>query len=92
MALPMTALFLGTGNATPDVPAIMFERLCISPSYGMWYAPNKVSVIDNQPPMIVFPNLSEFYDTWRKSLVERGVNVKLSTELVELSNGTKTGL
>lgn len=92
IALPMTALFLGTGNATPDVPAIMFERLCTSPSYGMWYAPNKDSVVDNQPPMIVFPNLSEFYDTWRKSLVERGVNVKLSTELVEVVKRDKNGV
>lgn len=92
IALPMTALFLGTGNATPDVPAIMSERLCTSPSYGMWYAPNKDSVVNNQPPMIVFPNLSEFYDTWRKNLVERGVNVKLSTELVEVTKRDKNGV
>ncbi|OXG74909.1 hypothetical protein C348_05712 [Cryptococcus neoformans Gb118] len=84
IALPMIALFLGTGNATPDVPVIMFERLCASPTYGMWYAPNKNYVIDNRPPMIVFPDFSEFYDTWRKNLLERGVNVRLSTELAEV--------
>lgn len=29
------ALFLGTGNATPDLPTIMLERLYTSPTYGM---------------------------------------------------------
>lgn len=73
VALPMTALFLGTGNATPDVPAVMLERLCTSPTYGMWYPVNEDTVVDNLPPMIVFPNFSEFYETWKKDLVSRGV-------------------
>lgn len=63
VVLPMTALFLGTGNATPEVPTVMFERLCTSPTYGMWYEPDTETVVSNQPPMAVFPNLSEFYDT-----------------------------
>ncbi len=75
VALPMTALFLGTGNATPEVPAAMLERLCTSPTYGMWYPakPDTVVDLDNRPPMIVFPKLSEFYEAWRKDLVSRGV-------------------
>ncbi|RYP71174.1 hypothetical protein DL771_004974 [Monosporascus sp. 5C6A] len=36
IAPPITALFLGPGNATPEVPTIMPERLCTSLSYGMW--------------------------------------------------------
>lgn len=84
IALPMTALFLGTGNATPEVPAIMFERLCTSPTYGMWYPPDKNTVIHNKPPMVVFPNFSEFYSTWKKDLVARGVTVRLSTELTQV--------
>ncbi|KAF3353299.1 Cutinase [Verticillium dahliae VDG1] len=51
VALPMTALFLGTGNATPEVPAVMLERLCTSPTYGMWYPANENTVVDNKPPM-----------------------------------------
>jgi hypothetical protein len=81
IALPMIALFLGTGNATPEVPSVILERLCTSPTYGMWYPPDKLSVASNLPPMVVFPNLSDFYETWRKDLVKRGVNVRLSTEL-----------
>ncbi|KAI0593555.1 hypothetical protein F4775DRAFT_607644 [Biscogniauxia sp. FL1348] len=92
VALPMTALFLGTGNATPEVPTIMFERLCTSPTYGMWYPPDKNSIVSNQPPMVVFPNLSEFYDTWRKDLISRGVTVRLSTELTEIVQRNDRGV
>lgn len=84
VALPMTALFLGTGNATPEVPTIMFERLCTSPTYGMWYKTDRHTVVNNRPPMVVFPNFSEFYETWRKGLVSKGVTVRLSTELTEI--------
>jgi predicted NAD/FAD-binding protein len=84
VALPMTALFLGTGNATPEVPSMIFERLCTSPTYGMWYPPDKLSVASNLPPMVVFPEFSEFYETWRKDLVSRGVNVRLSTEMTRV--------
>ncbi|KAI1480508.1 FAD/NAD(P)-binding domain-containing protein, partial [Daldinia eschscholtzii] len=92
IALPMTALFLGTGNATPEVPTIMFERLCTSPTYGMWYAPDANTVVNNQPPMIVFPNFSEFYGAWMKDLISRGVIVRLSTELTEVVQRNDRGV
>lgn len=92
VALPMTALFLGTGNYTPEVPMIMLERLCTSPTYGMWYAPDKYSVASNLPPMVVFPNFSEFYSTWRKDLESRGVTVRLSTELTEIVSRNARGV
>ncbi|KAI8959349.1 FAD/NAD(P)-binding domain-containing protein [Daldinia sp. FL1419] len=92
IALPMTALFLGTGNATPEVPTIMFERLCTSPTYGMWYAPDKNTVVNNKPPMIVFPNFSDFYNTWMKDLISRGVVVRLSTELSEIVQRNNRGV
>lgn len=92
IALPMTALFLGTGNATPQVPAMMLERLCTSPTYGMWYPANKNTVVDNQPPMVVFPKFSDFYTTWKEDLVSRGVNVRLSTEMVEIVQRNKRGV
>jgi len=92
IALPMTALFLGTGNATPEVPAMMFERLCTSPTYGMWYPPSKKTVVANQPPMVVFPEFSEFYNTWREDLISRGVTVRLSTELHEVVRRDEHGV
>jgi predicted NAD/FAD-binding protein len=84
VALPMVALFLGTGNESPNVPAIMLERLVTSPTYGMWYPYDKNSIVSNLPPMVVFPNLSDFYSSWRKDLESRGVTVRLSTELVSV--------
>jgi predicted NAD/FAD-binding protein len=92
VALPMVALFLGTGNYTADVPAIMLERLCTSPSYGMWYPIDKYSVASNLPPMVVFPNFSNFYDDWKKSLEKRGVNVRLSTEVTHVLRRDKDGV
>lgn len=92
VALPMTALFLGTGNETPNTPAMMLERLATSPTYGMWFPPDKRSVASNLPPMIVFPNFTEFYQTWKKDLEHRGVKVRLSTELVEIVHRDKKGV
>lgn len=92
VALPMTALFLGTGNATPETPAMMLERLATSPTYGMWYPPNKQTVSSTMHPMIVFPNFTDFYETWRKDLVSRGVTVRLSTQLTQIVSRNSKGV
>lgn len=92
VALPMVALFLGTGNYAPDVPTIMLERLCTSPTYGMWYPTDKESVVSNMPPMVVFPNFSDFYETWRKNLVGQGVNIRLSTEVTAVVRRDDSGV
>jgi hypothetical protein len=88
----MVALFLGTGNFTPDVPSIILERLCTSPTYGMWYPPDTESISSNLPPMVVFPNFSKFYEDWRKDLVKKGVKVRLSTEATEVVRRDKAGV
>ena len=92
VALPMVALFLGTGNWTPEVPSMILERLCTSPTYGMWYPPDRASLASNLPPMVVFPNFGEFYETWRKNLVDRGVKIRLSTEVTRVVKRDKTGV
>ena len=92
VALPMIALFLGTGNATPEVPSIILERLCTSPTYGMWYPPDEYSIASNLPPMVVFPNFSEFYTDWKNDLIKKGVSVRLSTELTTVVKRDKNGV
>lgn len=92
VALPMVALFLGTGNYSPEVPTIMLERLCTSPTYGMWFPTNKESVVTNLPPMVVFPKFSEFYEAWRQDLLKRGVTVRLSTEVTQVVRRDKNGV
>ncbi|KAH8702989.1 hypothetical protein GQ44DRAFT_743778 [Phaeosphaeriaceae sp. PMI808] len=92
VAMPMIALFLGTGNETPNVPSIILERLCTSPTYGMWYPPDKLSVASNLPPMVVFPKFSEFYGRWKEDLMGRGVNVRLSMEVTRVVKRDGTGV
>ena len=92
VALPVVALFLGTGNYAPEVPTMVLERLHTSPTYGMWYPPDKASVASNLPPMVVFPNFSDFYETWRQNLVKRGVKVRLSTEVTRVTRRDKNGV
>lgn len=92
VALPMVALFLGTGNYTPDVPSIILERLCTSPVYGMWYPPDKESIASNLPPMVVFPNFSQFYEDYRRDLVKKKVRVRLSTEVLEIVSRGRKGV
>jgi len=92
VALPMVALFLGTGNYAPEVPSMVLERLCTSPTYGMWYPPDPVSIASNLPPMIVFPNFTEFYQDWKDNLIKKGVEVRLSTELTRVVKRDKNGV
>lgn len=81
MIYPALALFLGTGNATPDLPSVMMERLYNSPTYGMWYKPDPQSLSSNLPPMVVFPEETKFYTTWKEDMIKRGVKVRLNTEV-----------
>lgn len=89
MIYPALALFLGTGNATPDLPSIMMERLYTSPTYGMWYEIDDKSLSSNLPPMVVFPEERAFYEKWRQALVARGVKVRLATEVDAITERTK---
>jgi hypothetical protein len=57
------------------------ERLYTSPTYGMWYSIDEKSLSSNLPPMVVFPETTEFYTKWQKDLESKGVKVRLNTEL-----------
>jgi len=84
MIYPSLALFLGTGNATPNLPTVMMERLYTSPTYGMWYKIDEKSLSSNLPPMVVFPESSKFYKAWHEEMEEKGVKVRLNTELTKI--------
>lgn len=64
-------------HVTPDLPSIMMERLYTSPTYGMWYEIDDKMLSSNLPPMVVFPNESEFYQKWKEDMERRGVTVRL---------------
>lgn len=82
MILPSLALFLGTGNATPNLPTVMMERLYTSPTYGMWYKIDEHSLSSNLPPMVVFPESTKFYTAWKEDMERKGVKVRLSLNIV----------
>jgi hypothetical protein len=107
MIYPSLALFLGqlvlgcsllltrstgTGNATPDLPTIMMERLYTSPTYGMWYPIDRAALSSNHPPMVVFPEASAFYTKWQHTLEARGVRVRLSTEVTAIPRRDASGV
>lgn len=92
LILPTIALFLGTGNETPNVPSVILERIFQSPTYGMWYKPDPVRLVSNLPSMVVFPNLTKFYQDWQGYLENNHVRVRLSTELVEVIKRTSAGV
>lgn len=84
MVLPLLALFLGTGNQTPNVSSVLLERLFNDPQMKLWeYDPD--TLLPNLPIMYTFPNLSNFYRDWTMDLERKGVDVRLNchTSIVE---------
>lgn len=76
MVLPLLALFLGTGNQTPNVSSVLLERLFNDPQMKLWeYDPD--TLLPNLPTMYTFPNLSNFYQDWTRDLREKGVEFQL---------------
>lgn len=82
MLLPLVALFLGTGNQTPNVAAGLLERLFGDPEMRLWLFDGE-GLVSGLPVMYTFPRLGEFYADWRRDLEgeEKGVRVLLGTEV-----------
>jgi hypothetical protein len=80
MVLPLLALFLGTGNQTPNVPSALLERLFDDPNMRLWdYDPD--TLLPNLPSMYTFPNLGNFYRDWTDDLCSKGVKFKIPCEV-----------
>ncbi|KAJ3877342.1 FAD/NAD(P)-binding domain-containing protein [Lentinula edodes] len=89
MIYPSLALFLGTGNATPNLPTVMMERLYTSPTYGMWYPIDRKMLTSNLPPMVVFPEATAVYTDWQHALEKKGVSIRLNTQVKEVISRSK---
>jgi predicted NAD/FAD-binding protein len=91
MVLPLMALFLGTGNQTPNVPSVLLERLFDDPQMRLWdYDPD--TLLPNQPEMCTFPKLGSFYRDWAQDLSSRGVRLHLETRVEVLQRDKKRGV
>lgn len=80
MVYPLIALFLGTGNQTPNVACAILERLFNDPNMKLWdYDPD--TLLPNLPTMVTFPKLDQFYKDWAADLQTRGVKIHLNTDV-----------
>ncbi|KAJ5662978.1 hypothetical protein N7507_003709 [Penicillium longicatenatum] len=88
MVLPLLALFLGTGNQTPNVSSVLLERLFDDPQMKLWeYDPD--TLLPNLPVMYTFPNLGDFYKNWASDLRSKGVDIKLNSSVSILKRSAK---
>ncbi|KAJ5762577.1 Acyl-CoA N-acyltransferase [Penicillium nucicola] len=88
MVLPLLALFLGTGNQTPNVSSVLLERLFNDPQMKLWeYDPD--TLLPNLPLMYTFPNLNNFYRDWATDLRIKGVDVRLNCNVTIFERGKK---
>jgi hypothetical protein len=88
MVLPLLALFLGTGNQTPNVSSVLLERLFNDPQMKLWeYDPD--TLLPNLPLMYTFPNLNNFYRDWAEDLRAKGVDIRLNCKATIVERSKK---
>lgn len=91
MVYPLMALFLGTGNQTANVSSAILERLFTDDNMRLWnYSPE--TLLPNLPKMYTFPKLGEFYSDWAEVLRKKGVEIRLSHELVTVLKRDASGV
>ncbi|KAL4922663.1 hypothetical protein BDW62DRAFT_196669 [Aspergillus aurantiobrunneus] len=87
MLLPLVALFLGTGNQTPNVSCALLERLFDDPDMRLWTY-DRDGLLTNLPSMFTFPRLGQFYREWAGDLEGgKGVRILLNTEVEVVQRG-----
>merc|ERR1712225_81395 len=91
MVYPLIALFLGTGNQTANVSCAILERLVDDPNMKLWDY-DAETLFPNLPTMVTFPNLHNFYEDWRKDLQSKGVEIRLKTEVAEITQRNDQGV
>jgi hypothetical protein len=74
MVYPLTALFFGTGNRTPEVSAAIIARVFLDPQLRLFdYDPARL--LSQSPEMFAFPPLRDVYGALGTALVSAGVRV-----------------
>lgn len=62
LVFPLTALFFGTGNQTPEVSSVVVARVFLDPDIRLFdYDPN--FLLHQQPDFYAFCNLKNLYST-----------------------------
>ena len=77
LVYPLTALFFGTGNRTPEVSAAIIARVFLDPKLRLFdYSPERL--LDSSPEMFAFQQLGDIYATAAEKLRAAGVDVRLN--------------
>ena len=108
MVYPLIALFLGTGmlivfcfeklllnpegNQTANVSCAILERLFDDPNMKLWDYDSS-TLLPNLPTMVTFPKLGQFYADWAADLHQKGVDIRLNTDVTAiLERSSKKGV
>ncbi|KAF2462111.1 flavin-containing amine oxidasedehydrogenase-like protein [Lineolata rhizophorae] len=91
MVIPLIALFLGTGNQTPNVACAILERLFDDPNMRLWNY-DEGMLLPNLPEMVTFPKLRDFYQDWQGDLESKGVKFRLNTDVTKIISRDSKGV
>ena len=93
MVYPLVALFFGTGNQTPHVPAALIARVFLDPKLKLFdYHPE--TLLSQQPEMFAFPSFDELYQSVVRTCDDAdgaGCEFKFGRKCVSVSRDTATG-
>ena len=89
MVYPLTALFFGTGNQTPNVSAAIVARVFLDPQLRLFdYDPQRL--LAQSPEMFAFQPLADIYAALGDNLRATGAEVCLSRSLAKVKrNGRR---
>ncbi len=83
MVYPLTALFFGTGNRTPEVSAAIVARVFLDPQLRLFdYDPARL--LSQAPEMFAFQPLRDIYSALEAQLRAAGADVCLSRALASV--------
>lgn len=89
MVYPLTALFFGTGNQTPNVSAAIIARVFLDPQLRLFdYCPDRL--LSQAPSMFAFSLLGDIYSSIGENLSLLGVRVCLSRKLTSIVRKRKS--
>ena len=83
MVYPLTALFFGTGNKTPEVSAAIVARVFLDPQLRL-FDYDSTRLLSQTPAMFAFQLLKDIYDAFSRDLSSKGAKVSVGRKVTEV--------
>jgi len=80
MVYPLTALFFGTGNKTPEVSAAIIARVFLDPQLRL-FDYDSTRLLSQTPAMFAFQPLKDIYSAFQTDLTSKGAAVHLGRKV-----------